>query len=156
MSNHQRTPENNPAVIPPKLSKELRQLTCQSWQGGRIDGGSKNSNWNLDSSRQVVDESDKESEEESRASEGSRITSTEETSIVLDVTSTIAPRVVTPCSPTAIRSSCNIALEETPPEKRSKRQKPPHDCHVIIPWSELSNLIKKTWFVLDAETLILN
>ncbi len=129
---NQRTPEKNPTVIPPKLSKELRQLQCRSWRAGRIKGGS---NWDLDSSCKLVDESDEDSKDESLASEGSRITSTEETSIVLDVTST-----------SRRSSSCDIALEETPPEKRSTRRKPPDDCHVIIRWSELSNLIKKNMF----------
>jgi uncharacterized caspase-like protein len=135
----QRMPEKNPPSIQPKLSLEVGQLTCQSWQAGRmeVDGGS---NWNLDSSNKAVDESDKESGNESLASEGSRITSTEETSIVLDVLSTsrstgsTRAAVVMPCSPTAsaIRSSCNIASEETPPDKRSTPRQQPDDCHVII------------------------
>jgi hypothetical protein len=71
-------------------------------------------------------------------------------SIVLDVTTTTMRRsteatVVTPCLPPAsvILSSGDIALEETPPNKMRTKQKQPDDCHVIICWSELSNLIKR-------------
>jgi hypothetical protein len=37
----------------------------------------------------------------------------------------------------------NKALEETPPEKRRVKRKPPDDCHVIVPWSQLANLIQQ-------------
>jgi hypothetical protein len=82
------------------------------------------STWNLDFCNPAEAKSDKESV----ASEGSRITSTEETSMVLDVPTTTTTTtstgtgaaVVTPCSPpaSAIHSSGDIALEETPPDKR--------------------------------------
>jgi hypothetical protein len=74
-------------------------------------------------------------------------------SIFLDVPSTTTTTtrtstgaaVVMPCSQPA-SANCSlgdIALEETPPDKRRTQQKQPDDYHVIICWSQLSNLIKK-------------
>jgi hypothetical protein len=53
---------------------------------------------------------------------------------------------VMPASPLASTTNCsfaNNALEETPPDKKRVKRKPPDDCHVIVRWSQLSNLIKQ-------------
>jgi hypothetical protein len=117
------------------LTKEVRLLTCQSWKGGRTKFDNK-AGWNLDFKidDKQSNESDKDSNEESLASEGSRITSTEETSILLDEEGVVTTRIVLPCSPpaSAICSSGDIALDKTPPGRRSTIRKQPDDCHVII------------------------
>jgi hypothetical protein len=107
-----------------KVPWEVRMLTCGSWKGGRADYETQAS-WNLDFGN-LPEEINKDT------SAGSRITSTEETSILLD--EVVPTRVVTPSSPPAssIRSSGNIALEETPPDRRSTIRKAPDDCHVIL------------------------
>jgi hypothetical protein len=85
--------------------------------GGRIDSNNKAS-WNLDFRSRAAksgEESNKNSDKESLASEGSRITSTEEPSMMLQEAAT---SVVTPSSPpaSAIHSLGDIALEATPPK----------------------------------------
>jgi hypothetical protein len=95
--------------------------------------------WNLNHCRTEVDADNstdsKDDDDDSTASDGSRVTVNEETifmptSIVLET-----PVVTTPPS--------SIALEETPPQKRNVKRKPPIDCHVIIRWSQLSQLMKE-------------
>jgi hypothetical protein len=68
-----RTLENSPAANAATISLEVQQLTCGSWQAGRMEVNVKgDSTWNLDFCNPAVAESN----EESVASEGSRITST--------------------------------------------------------------------------------
>jgi hypothetical protein len=66
-------------------------------------------------------------DEESVASDGSRITETEETTTILDMPSTM----------------CTSTRAVTPPKKKRAKRKPTDDCHVIICWSQLSKLVKE-------------
>jgi hypothetical protein len=51
---------------------------------------------------------------------------------------------VTPGSPSSPSFFLvNLALQETPPEKLCKMRKAPEDCHVLISWSLLQNLVKQ-------------
>jgi hypothetical protein len=91
---------------------------------------------------------DSDSDEEgSLASEGSRIILTD-VPVLLETpvrATTVTP--VMPASPLVLTSNPSFtdkALEETPPEKRRVRRKPPDDCHVIVQWSQLSNLIQQS------------
>jgi hypothetical protein len=125
-----------PKEVNSMLTKEVRLLTCRSWKGGRTKFENKAS-WNLDF--KIEDEqsnaSDEDSDEESLVSEGSRITSSEETSILFDEEQgVVTTSVVPPCSPpaSAIHLSGDITLNRTPPGRRSTIQKQPDDCHVIL------------------------
>jgi hypothetical protein len=121
---------------------------------GRIDSNNKAS-WNLDFRSRAAEsdeESDISSDEESLASEGSRITSTEETRMTLEeVVTSVTSTNVAPSSPpaSAIRSSGDIALEATPPEMMAVIRKKPDDCHVVLRWSQLTQLIKENMVCSD-------
>jgi hypothetical protein len=43
-------------------------------------------------------------------------------------------------SPTTLTGK-NIALQETPEDKKNKKRKVPEDCHVLIPWSALKAVV---------------
>jgi hypothetical protein len=110
--------------------------------------------WNFDfgnGAAESDEESNGSSKGESVDSEGSRITSTEETSILIEVNTSTGPAVVMPCSPpaSAIRLLGDITLEETPTDRRSTIQKKPDDCHVVLRWLQLSQIIKQNMVCSD-------
>jgi hypothetical protein len=86
-------------------------------------------------------------EEESVASEGSRITLTDLPILLATHVRATTVTPVMPASPLVLTadpaSFTNKSLEETPPEKRRVRRKPPDGCHVIVRWLRLANLIQQ-------------
>jgi hypothetical protein len=98
---------------------ELQQLLCRSGYLGRMQHGPPVS--------AIVDD-DSVDNEESVASEGSRVTVTE---TIVPETIDDQPAVLTPSSP------------PDPAKKRNIKRKPQDDCHVIIDWSQLAKLIQE-------------
>jgi hypothetical protein len=122
--------------------KELRNL-LSGGAGGRSRVAA-DSAWDLHHRREDDGDSDSESDDDSIASAGSSITvNIVDLSLPSEATNIVTP--VTPASPLPVanRSFADIALEETPPEKRAVKRKAPDDCHVIIRWSQLACLIKE-------------
>ena len=112
------------------LPHEVRGLECPTGHAGRMINPPVASRdyWNLSvrKEREGEEEVD-DSDDDSGGSDESRIT------------------VETP--PTYISlstqdASADFALTETPPEKRNKTRKRPDDCHILVRWSSLVNLIK--------------
>jgi hypothetical protein len=87
-----------------------------------------------------TDDDDTDDENESVESEGSNITVIVDQ---LDVTmiSTLTATTVTPVPPLSPNSI--PALQETPPDKRAKMRKKAEDCHVLVHWSSLKQLLKE-------------
>jgi hypothetical protein len=124
-----------------KTPLELRRLTCGSGRGGRMEFGT-DSTWNLNPCQpSEFKVSDEDNDDDSLASDGSRITTTTLDPSTHSLNVTIDAAVVTPEMPASPLAS-HTFLDETPPEKRGAYRKLPDNRHVIIHWSALSNLIK--------------
>jgi hypothetical protein len=141
-----------------KVPLELRKLTCGSGRGGRMEFGT-DSTWNLSPCQPASDYevSDEDNDDDSLASDGSRITTTtlDPSTPTSSLNVTIDAAVVTPEMPASPLAS-RAVLDETPPEKRGPHRKLPDDCHVIIRWSELSNLIKHNMVCSGCGNTIIN
>ena len=116
------------------------------------------STWNLDYRRCPGDDdasgSDSADNNESTYSKGSGITVNE--LLVVSATSNVVSNVVgMPATPTTPIVLVDQSLE-TPPDKRSVRQKQPDDCHILVCWSALFLIYSnRTWFALVAKSLLL-
>ena len=121
----------DPPSISPAVVGILREVSLISWSGsgGRLKAGIP-STWNLNHRPcpENDDATDSDCDKESTESEGSGITVNES----LDVTAT---RKV-------LRHVVGLGVE-TPPEKRSVRRRKPDDCHILVRWLSVCNLIKQ-------------
>jgi hypothetical protein len=112
--------------------------------------------WNLDyrTPLATLDNGDLSSDDEcSIASDGSRITVESETLDKNDHILDLTVEVNTPASPTVRIPITNPALVETPPEDRRNMRKKPADCHVLIRWSRLVEMMKENLSCLCGERI---
>jgi ribosomal protein L37AE/L43A len=110
-----------------------------SGSGGRSRVKRTNVPWNLDcqmeaEAKDTSDLDDEEDDDEIVASEGSSITLNNSDSTTIIPTSSNGPASL----PNAI-----LALQETPERDQKKKRKAPVDCHVLIRWSALQELVTK-------------
>jgi hypothetical protein len=155
----------------------VRKLLSSGW-GGKLqkdDGPS----WKLAFCSPVCPPSDAEdtddddyseydTDDESVESEGSSVTVLDQLECTTNTPlCTALPTGVTPVPPSTPPStvvvdtfdpSANIrlALQDTPPEKRAKMRKKAKDCHVLIRWSSLQQLLKENMACAKCGTAITN
>ena len=123
------TPTNDPKTPVPQAVLKL----TGSGSGGRLSRPGEQADWTLDSFLAARDEA---SSHDSQSGDDESIDSDESSSVTeLDYLES------TTLSGSSSPSVLPFSLEETPPEKRRKKRKPAADCHVLIPWSSLLNLV---------------
>jgi hypothetical protein len=128
---------------PPKYSSlpmAVRKLVCGSGKANRMEKtSSPNARWNLEFCSTTAKEADVSDDDDSLSSDDdSQITvETVESTNLLQIGT---PN--TPGSPTLPVRTIDCALLETPTDDRKTKRKRPDDCHIIIRWSQLVQLIE--------------
>jgi hypothetical protein len=136
-------------AVPMAVSKLLA-----SGQGGRLELDV--APWKLDHCHPVSpgewESDDDYTDNESVASKDSSITSVIDSLVINDPANSPTNGLVMPGSPTLNTTTrvmpgspavaVDFALQDTPTDGQHKKRKAPDDCHALIQWLELQNLVK--------------